>query len=301
MAGTQLARDTMHARRALLYVPGDDMHKISKAAALHVDTVCMDMEDGVAVNCKEDARRTIAEALRRLDFGSSERLTRINAIGSGMEEEDLATVLPAQPDGIVVPKVSQAAQVRWVSQQLARYERTAGLAENSIRLLAIVESAAGIVRLAEIAGADPRLEGLIFGSEDLASDMGATRTLQGWEVFYARSAIVTHAAAYHLQAIDMVQIDFHDQEGLRREAEQGAQMGFSGKQVIHPNQIAIVQQAFTPSDEAIDHALRLVEAFIVYQASGQGAFAIDGKMIDAPIIKAAENVLTRARAAGKIT
>ena len=288
------------ARRALLYVPGDDMHKITKAASLGVDAVCMDLEDGVAVSCKEEARRTLAEALTSLDFGRSERLVRINAVGSGMEADDLEAVLAAQPDAVILPKVSLSNQVRWVSAQIARFERKAGMPLHTIGLFTIVESAEGIVHLTEIAGADPRLMGIIFGAEDLASDLGATRTSQGWEVFYARSAVVTHAAAFRLQAIDMVYIDFHDLEGLRREAEQGAQMGFSGKQIIHPNQVAPVHQAFTPTDEAIDHALRLVEAFAVFQSSWQGAFAVDGKMIDAPIIKAAENVLSRARAAGKI-
>jgi citrate lyase beta subunit len=144
------------------------------------------------------------------------------------------------------------------------------------------------------------LQAFIFGAEDLAGDIGATRTREAWEVFYARSAVVTCAATFRIQAIDMVFIDFRDHEGLRQEALEGARLGYSGKQVIHPDQVDVVQQAFTPTDEAIDHALRLIEAFQVYQQSGQGAFSINGKMIDAPLIRAAENTLARARAAGKL-
>ena len=289
----------MRARRALLYVPGDDLRKIQKAAALGADSVCMDMEDGVALNRKAEARSTIATALQTVDFGRSERLARINAIGSGFEAEDLAVVLPARPDGIVIPKVESAEQIRLVAERIAHYETTNGWETGSIGILVVVETARGIVNLASIAASD-RLQGIIFGAEDFAGDIGATRTLSGWEVFYARSAVVTYAAAFGLQAIDMVYIDFKDNEGLRREAEEGARMAFSGKQTIHPNQIEAVQQAFTPSDESISYAQRLAEAFEDNQQAGRGAFALDGKMIDAPLMKNAQRVLDRARAAGKI-
>jgi citrate lyase beta subunit len=288
------------ARRALLYMPGDDLRKIQKATTLDVDCICMDMEDGVAVNRKAEARQTIAEALRALDFGRSERLARINAVGSGLEAQDLETVLPARPDGIVVPKVERASQLQWVSHVIGRTERQNGWPSGEIRMLVVVESALGIINLPEIARAEPRLGGIIFGAEDFAGDIGATRTPEGWEVFYARSAVVTHAAAFGLQAIDMVFIDLYDMEGLSREALEGARMAFSGKQIIHPNQVEPVQRAFTPSAEAIAFALRVMLAFEDQQQAGIGAFALDGKMIDAPIIRAAERVLARARAAGKI-
>jgi citrate lyase subunit beta-like protein len=164
----------------------------------------------------------------------------------------------------------------------------------------VVETALGIVNLAQIVAADPRLQAVIFGAEDFAGDIGATRTKDAWEVFYARSAVVTHASAYGLQAIDMVYIDFHDLQGLRQEALAGARLAFAGKQVIHPNQVAPVQEAFTPSAEAIAYAQRVIQAFEENQQAGKGAFALDGKMIDAPIIKAAERVIALAGAAGKL-
>ena len=289
----------MRARRALLYMPGDDLHKIRKATTLDVDCVCMDMEDGVALIRKQEARETIVDALRTLDFGRSERLARINAIGSSLEQEDLLAVLPARPDGIVIPKVESAEPIRWASTHMAAAERENGWPEGGMGIIVIVETARGIMNLREIAGADPRLHALIFGAEDLAGDIGAMRTPEGWEVFYARSAVVLHAAAFGLQAIDMVSVDFRDLDGLKRESLQGAQMGFSGKQIIHPAQVAPVQVAYTPSDEAIAHARRVVEAAGSHQAAGFGAFALDGKMVDAPVVKAAERVLARAQAAGK--
>jgi len=290
----------MRSRRAILYVPGDDQHKIRKATGLGVDSICMDMEDGVATNRKEQARLVIVEALGAFDFGRSERLARINAIGSGLESDDLRVVLPARPDGIVVPKVEEGDQVRWVSEKITAVERERGWPVGSIPLIILVETARGIVNLAQIAGAAPRLQAIIFGAEDLAGDVGMARTRAGWEVFYARSAVAVHAAAYNLQAIDMVFIDFKDEAGLREEALQGDQMGFAGKQIIHPDQVAPVQEVFTPSDEAIAQALQVMKEFANHQRDGLGAFALGGKMVDAPAVKAAERVLARARAAGKI-
>ncbi len=291
----------MRARRALLYMPGDAKNKIEKAAlSLNADSVCMDLEDGVAADRKEKARQVVAHALQTLDFGRSEKLVRINRIGSGLEAEDLAAVLPYRPDGIVIPKVEDGHQVDWVSEQIAAAEREHGWPAGSIRLLAIVESAIGVVNLRGIAEGHPRLDALIFGAEDLAADLGATRTRAGQEVFYARSAVVTYAAAFGLQAIDMVFVNYKDTINLKIEARQGAQMGFNGKQIIHPAQIAPVHEAFTPKDDEIEHALRVVRAFEEAQAQGEGAFGLDGVMIDMPLVKAARNVLSRAQAAGKL-
>jgi citrate lyase beta subunit len=288
----------MHARRALLYMPGDDRHKIEKALTLGVDCICLDMEDGVALNRKAEARRTIAAALSRLDFGRSEKLVRINPVGSGLEADDLEAVLPARPDGVVVPKVAAAGQLAWVGGKIEAAELAHGWPVNSIGLLAVVESARAILELQAIAAA-AHLQALIFGAEDLAADLGAVRTRPAWEVFYARSAVVTAAAAYGLQAIDMVSVDFRDLEALGEEAAFGARLGYTGKQVIHPAQVAPVQEAFTPDEASVARARQLVEAFQAFQDRGAGAFALDGRMIDMPLVKAAEGVLARARAAGK--
>jgi citrate lyase beta subunit len=291
----------MRARRALLYVPGDDNHKIHKAASLDVDSICLDLEDGVARNKKPVARETITRALQDMDFGRSERLVRINPVHSAEYAADLEEILRTRPDGIVLPKVMHGDQIRRVSQQISAAEGEHNWPPGDMILIAIVESALAITNLDNIASADPRLEALIFGAEDFAADIGARRSTSGWEVFYARSAIVTHAAAQQLQAIDLVNINFQDDEELRLQSERGARMGFSGKQVIHPNQIEIVQHAFTPSADEIQAAVELIEKFNQEQELGRGAFAVEGVMIDAPAIKAAQSIIERARAAGKIT
>jgi citrate lyase subunit beta-like protein len=289
----------MHSRRALLYMPGDDWNKINKAITLGVDCICMDMEDGTALSRKQAARDTIARALRELDFGKSEKLARINAVGTGLERDDIEAVLSYHPDGIVIPKLESLDQIQWAHEIIEAAELANGWGVNSIRIVVDVETAKGIINLKEIAS-HSRLDGLIFGAEDYAASIGATRSRAGWEVLHARSAVVMHAAANGLQAIDMVFIDFRDTINLRVEAVQGAQMGFTGKQIIHPAQVGPVQEAFTPDDDEIAYAQRLVETFEVHQSEGTGAYALDGKMIDMPLLKIAQKVLERAKAAGKI-
>jgi citrate lyase beta subunit len=260
----------------------------------------MDMEDGVAITRKVEARAVIAQAMKELDFGASERCIRINSFGSGFEKFDLAAAVATNPDAIVVPKVETAEQVRSISEYIEMYELSSKMDIGSIRMLVGVETARGILNLKEIAAADRRLEAIIFGAEDFAASTGATRTKDATEVLYARSAVVTACAAHELQAIDMVYIDFRDVEGLRAEAEQAAKLGFSGKQIIHPNQVEAVQAAFTPSEEAVEYAQRVVRAFSASQKEGKGAFALDGKMIDMPLLKNAQKLLDRAKAAGKL-
>ena len=288
----------MHSRRALLYMPGDNWKMITKSVTLGVDSICMDMEDGTAINKKAEARATIAKALQELDFGASEKLARINSVGSGWEKDDIEAVLPYHPDGIVIPKVESFEQVEWASKIIEDAELKNGWKVNSIRILIGVETAKGILNLKEIA-AYPRLDAIIFGGEDFAASIGATRTKDAVELLYARQAVIVACAAYDIQPLDIVTIDYKDLEALKVESEFGARLGFSGKQIIHPNQVPVVQEAFTPSMEAIAYARRIVETFEASQKEGKGAYSLDGKMIDMPLLKNAQKVLSRAKAAGK--
>ncbi|HNB87392.1 MAG TPA: CoA ester lyase [Anaerolineales bacterium] len=283
----------MHSRRALLYMPGDNWKMITKSITLGVDSICMDMEDGTAINKKAEARETIAKALRELDFGSSEKLARINSVGSGWEQDDIDAVLPFHPDGIVIPKVESFEQVEWASRIIETAELKYGWPVNSVRVLIGVETAKGILNLKEIA-AHPRLDAIIFGGEDFAASIGAVRTKDAVELLYARQAVIVACSAFDLQPIDIVTIDYKDIEALRVESEFGARLGFVGKQIIHPAQVEPVQRAFTPSDEAIAYAKRIVETFEASQKEGKGAYSLDGKMIDMPLLRNAKKVLDRA-------
>lgn len=283
----------MSKRRALLYVPGDDLHKIQKAAGLNVDAIILDMEDGVALNRKDAAREIIARVLKESNFGTSEKLVRVNPLEDSRGEKDIQQILPSHPDGIVVPKVNSPEVLLQADRWLAEEEARQGWVEKSILLLAIIESAQAFLNLKDICSCTDRLKGLIFGGEDLAADIGATRTREAVELLFARSSLVMHAAAYGLQAIDMVTVEFKDLDILKQDARAGAQMGYTGKQVIHPAQVDAVQEAFTPSPAELRAAQELVAAFEIHQKEGKGAFAFEGKMVDMPVIRRARNVIER--------
>lgn len=286
------------ARRSLLFMPGDSLRKIEKATTLPVDSVIMDLEDGVALSHKEAARTTVAQALTTLDFGGRERLVRINPVDTPLSRPDLDATIAARPDGYVIPKVESAEDLLSVSRYLDEAERANGWPRDGLRLLAIIETARGVMNLAAIGGATPRLDALMFGAEDLAGDVGAMRTRAGWEVFYARSAVVIAAAAHRLQAIDTVFIDLTDVDGLAEECRFARQMGYIGKMAIHPRQVPVINVSFSPTAEEIAQARHLVAAHDEQQAGGAGVFELDGKMIDMPMVRAAMRVLNRARAAG---
>ncbi|MFZ2358071.1 MAG: CoA ester lyase [Anaerolineae bacterium] len=292
--------ETTHLRRAMLFMPGDSLRKIEKAIGLGVDSIVMDLEDGVAFNQKAEARRTVFEALQTLDFGRSERLVRMNPMGSDLAEPDLRSTIAGRPDGYVLPKAEFAEQVEAVAEFLALEERARGWPAGQIKLLPIVETALGVMNVREIALADARVAALLFGAEDLAGDMGAVRTPAGWEVFYARSAVVMAAKAYRLQAIDQVYFDLNDLDGFEAECRTGRQMAYDGKMVIHPRQVEIAQRVFAPSPEEIERALRIIRAHKEAQSAGLGAFALDGRMVDMPVVRMAEQVLRKAKAAGMV-
>lgn len=292
----------MHIRRAMLFMPGDSRRKIEKGAGMDVDAIIMDLEDGVALNNKVVARESVAGALTEIDFGRSERLVRTNmVIPNWIYTDDIHVTVGARPDGYVLPKIETADQIEHVSMLLSAYEDQYGWEQHSLKLIAIIETAKGIVNLKEIAQASPRLDALMFGAEDLAGDMGATRTPQGWEVFYARSAVVTHAKAFGLDAIDTVFIDLQaDDEILMAETRTALQMGYTGKLAIHPKQVAPIQAVFTPTQAEIDDAQALIDAHNQHQSQGAGVFEYQGKMIDMPMVRAALAVIERARACGLV-
>ena len=274
---------------------------IAKAAGLGVDGVILDLEDGVAANRKDEARHTILEALNTLDFGRSERLVRINPFYTQRAEQDLQAVLPGRPNAIVVPKANTAEIIVETDKLITSAEKSMGLPEGQIAILALIESGLAYVNLAAVCAASARLQALILGAEDLAADTGITRNLGGMELLYARSNLVMHAAAFGLQAIDMVQTNFTNPVLLQVESKQGADLGFSGKQIIHPAQVETVQAAYSPSAEAVERAQRIINMAQIAQADGMGAYSLDGEMVDLPVVKKAETILERARAAGLIT
>jgi citrate lyase beta subunit len=288
--------DDNRIRRALLFMPGDDIKKISKAANLGIDSIIMDIEDGVALANKETARQTIYHALTstEIDFGGSERLVRLNAASSGLLPSDIAATFGAHPDGYVLPKAETAEEIYTVCRDLDEREHREGLPQRTTKLIPIIETARGVVSLKEIAASDDRIVALAFGAEDLAGSLGAIRTTMGMEVFYGRSAVVMHAAAFGLQALDSPCIHIGDADALSAETRSAMQMGYTGKLAIHPDQIELIISIFTPSGSELDAARRLIDAHRAHQDSGTGVFSYEGRMVDWPMIKAAQRVIARA-------
>lgn len=287
-------------RRALLFCPGTERRKIEKAAELDVDAVIIDLEDAAALTRKDDARETTVGALDDLDFGRSERVVRINPVGSGFEEDDLARLRDGRtpPDAIMLPKTERADHLTWLADRLAGIEKHHGIPLRSTHVLALIETALGVVNLREIAFAHERVDALVFGAEDLCGDIGATRTAAGVEVAWAKQALVVHAAAAGRQAIDTPYVALGDVSGLVTDTRAGLELGYTGRLAIHPRQVDPIVGVFTPTAEEIAAAKRLIAAHDEHQAAGRGVFELDGKMVDMPMVRSAERVLTRARNAG---
>lgn len=294
--------DDGRLRRTLLFVPGDDTRKIAKVSTLSADSIILDLEDGVGIANKEAARRTIHEALTsgQIDFGRAERLVRLNGDTTGLQEEDLRATIGAKPDGFVLPKVETGAVIRYIARILTGSEAQMGLAPGTIKLLALVETARGILNLKDICTADARLVGLMFGADDLAASLGATRTPGDAEVEHERSELRLYCAAYDLQCIDTPWVNIRDIDGLREETLRVLRLGYTGKLVIHPSHIAPINEIFTPPDEVIDLAQRMIETHAEHQSQGKGVFVFEGRMVDMPAVRAAERVIERAKAAGKL-
>ena len=290
-------------RRSLLSVPGSEERKILKSQGLNADAIVLDLEDGVANDKKDNARKLVTHTLQKEQdvpvFGTSELCVRINSLDTQeLAFQDLQAVLPLPKlQAVVIPKVETAADIQFVSRMMDVIGTNPDL-----RILAAIESAKGMLNLREIAAASSeRLDALIFASEDYCADLEMIRTNHATELLYPRSQLVTVAKAYQLQAIDMVHIQFRDLEGLKQECQAGRELGFTGKQAIHPNQVPIIQQAFAPSPKDVDFASRAVQ---IYQetttVSGKGACVVDGIVVDAPVYKWAVKILRRAQVAGMV-
>ncbi|KAG1959697.1 CoA ester lyase [Pimephales promelas] len=241
--------------------------------------------------------------LADLDLGRTEKCVRLNSVSSGLAEADMEVILQADvlPTALMLPKVENTGEVQWFVDRFQRYLKGRQL-EEPIRLVTFVETALGLLNFKAVCEAlrdlGPKAglhhDGVVFGSDDFCASIGATRTKDARELLYARQKVVVTTKAFGLQAIDLVYIDYQDVEGLRQQAREGALMGFTGKQVIHPNQIKAVQEEFAPSPERIKWATELIAAFEEHQNLGKGAFTFHGSMIDMPSLKQAQNIVTMA-------
>ncbi len=289
--------------RSLLFIPGDSEKKLEKGFGAGADVVIVDLEDSVAAASKASAR-AIAKS-----FVASQRqqtrsaiYVRVNDLSTGLTDDDLAALVPAKPDGIMLPKSNSGQDVQQLSAKLRVHEAENGLPDGGIKILPIItETAAGVLAAATYAGASARLAGLTWGAEDLSAAIGAraARDERGryTDVFrLARTMTILAAGNAEVAAIDTVFPNFRDMSAFEAECIEAERDGFTGKMAIHPAQVPVINAAFTPSAEAVKHSQAIVEAFAA--AGNPGVVGIDGKMVDRPHLRLAERLLARAKAAG---
>jgi citrate lyase subunit beta / citryl-CoA lyase len=288
----------MRLRRSLLFVPGSTPERIAKAIATVADGVILDLEDAVAPDEKVRAREWVVAALRGVDFRGKERIVRINPLEEPPGEEDVAGVVPAAPDALLLPKASTPEQVRRLDQLITRGEQAAGLEPGRIRLHLIIETAAGVLAAPALAEASPRCAALFYGAGDLSRETRARLLPDRTSELYTLSRIVLAARAAGVEALDSPYFDLANEAGLETHARIADDLGYDGKAVIHPKQLDVVNRVFTPSPEAIAQARRILAAYAAAEAAGLGALALDGQFIDAVHVAMARDTVTRAELAG---
>ncbi len=285
-------------RRSLLYIPGNNPGMIQNCAIYGSDGVLLDLEDSISISEKDSARKLVKHALRTLDFGAVERVVRINGLDTPFFKDDLEEIVPARPDAVRIPKIDSPDDVRTADAIITRLEQEHGMEPGSVRIHAMLETARAIMNANPIAASSPRILGLTIGGQDLAADLGIRITREGFELLYARSAVVLAAKANGLLAFDTVYTDINNLDGLREQAAMSVALGFSGKAAIHPSQIAVIHEAFTPEEKEIRKAERIVRGAKEAEERGLGVVAVDGRMVDAPVVAQAMRTLELARLAG---
>jgi citrate lyase subunit beta / citryl-CoA lyase len=290
--------------RSLLFVPADGGRKLDKAMASGADAVIVDLEDSVSPAGKAAARKSAADFLSdAVKLPTRPRLlVRVNGFATGLTDADLDAVVPARPDAIMLPKAEGGAAVVHADAKLAAREAIAGLPDGHVKIIAIAtETATSLFLAGTYGGSSARLQGLTWGAEDLSLELGAEVNRDAVGRFFApyqlaRALCLAGAAAAQVQAIDTVSVDYHNVGAVRREAEEARRDGFTGKMAIHPAQVPIINEVFTPSAAAIAAARAVVAAFDANP--GKGTVGIDGVMYDRPHLERARQVLARATAAG---
>ncbi|HEV8469877.1 MAG TPA: CoA ester lyase [Candidatus Limnocylindria bacterium] len=286
--------------RSLMFVPGHRPRMIDRALGLgefapsQLDVAILDLEDGVPPSEKQNARAAIAAALGRDNReGRPSRYVRVNA-AADLRAADLAAIVRAGLGGIVAPKIARANEVTALAHDLEQCEIAAGLAHGSLRIIASIESARGLLEAPAIAASSERVVALLFGAEDFALDLGlpARREAEAADLLHARSAVVVAAAAAGKAAIDGIWPDIADEGGLTRDALTARRLGFLGKSLIHPGQIDRVNRIFSPSADEVEHARRVIAAFDEGTKHGDGAVALDGTLLDPPIVGRARRTLS---------
>ncbi|MEL7567578.1 MAG: aldolase/citrate lyase family protein [Dehalobacterium sp.] len=286
-------------RRSILFIPGNDPGKLQSAGIYRADCVVFDLEDAVSVNEKDAARILVRNAIMNIEY-PSEIGVRINGLDTPYGYIDLEVVLPAHPNFVRLPKSEKVEDIKELDQIITESEKKYGFQKGAIKIMLTIETAKGILNAYNLASASPRIIAIGMGAEDLIADLKGTRTREGNELLFPKSQILYAARAAGVQAIDNVFSDINDEKGFREDTGWGKVLGYDGKSVIHPNHVSIVHEIFTPSEKEINHAKDVLAAYQEAVQKKSGVIALNGKMIDVPIVTRAQRVIQYAVALGLI-
>ena len=287
----------MKLRRSMLFLPGANAAMLSTAFVFKPDSIMFDLEDAVSLREKDAARLLVFHALQNPVYQDLETVVRINPLNTPFGLADLEAVVRAGVDIVRLPKTDSAADVHELETEVERIERACGRQLGSTKLMAAIESASGVVNALSIAMSSERMIGIALAGFDYVMDMQTERG-DGTELFYARCAVLHAARVAGIDAFDVVYSDVNDEEGFLKEVELIKKLGFNGKSLINPRQIELLHNAYAPTEEDVDYARRVVAAAEKAERDGLGVIALNGKMIDAPIVNHAKRVLQKAQASG---
>ena len=285
-------------RRSMLFLPGNNPNMLINGNCLGSDAIIFDLEDAVAPAEKDAARILVRNTMRYLDFRGCETIVRINSIDTPYWQLDLDTVLPCQPNLILLPKTGSAADVLAADSYMTELEAKLGLAPNTVGLMPLIETAMGVENAFSIASCTKRVKALFLGAEDLTADLQCKRTKEGREIEYARTRLVVAARAAGVDVYDTPFTDVNDDEGIWTDARLAKALGFTGKASISPRHVEVINSVFSPTEKEIDYAYEVLDAIETAKRQGKGAIALHGKMIDAPIVARAQRTIDMAKALG---
>jgi citrate lyase subunit beta/citryl-CoA lyase len=284
----------MRLRRTMLFIPGNNPGMLQNGGLFGADSVILDLEDAVAPQEKDAARWLVAEALKTVAYGSSEKVVRINPLDT-FGVQDIQALVPCQPNVLLVPKVESVEDIEAVTALVVQAEKAG---QTPVQIIALLETSLGIAQAHQIAQTKGRLVALALGAEDYTAGLGATRTKEGREIFTARSLVINAAAAAGIQSLDTPFTDANDEVGLYQDTLTGKELGFKGKLAINPRQLDVIHSVYNPTLATIEWAGEVVQAIRKAEAEGSGVASLHGKMVDAPIVARAEQILELAKRLG---
>ena len=284
-------------RRTMMFLPGNNPSMITDAYIYGPDSVMIDLEDATSVNQKDAARFLVSEALKTINYKTTETVVRVNGLDTPFGADDIRAIVKAGVDVIRLPKTDNPDEIIAVDKLITEVEKEIGR-EGETLLMAAIESATGIMNVKEIALASKRLMGIALGAEDYVTNLKTSRSKHGWELYYAREAIVLAARNAGIYCFDTVYSDVNNLDGFRQEVQFIKDLGFDGKSCIHPKQVRIVHEIYTPTQKEIEKSIRIINGAKEAEAKGSGVISVDGKMVDNPIIMRAQRVLELAKASG---